>query len=281
MPANVIAKPKAPSPTARTVAYLRAQHQIVDKGSIFPDPLAAPLIGVSPEILASKAEEFPQNAPLRQFIAARSRFAEDCIAKAVDRGVRQVVVLGAGLDTFGLRNPYRDKGLRVFDVDRLAAQRWKQRRIAKANVPVPAALTFVTVDFEKESFLQRLASSRFDEKKPAVFVWLGVVPYLSRDAVSATLAAIVKIPDAEIVFDYCEPVTSFPPERRVRYERMIKIVELWGEPWVSFFTPAQMKRGLTTLGFREIEDLGAAEVEVRYPGAGKLGALRLVRAHAP
>ena len=277
----MITKPKGPSPTARTVAYLRAQHQIADKGSIFPDPLAAPIIGVSPEILASKAQEFKQNAPLRQFIAARSRFAEDCIAKAVDRGVRQVVVLGAGLDTFGLRNPYRDKGLRVFDVDRLAAQRWKRRSIASANIPVPDGLTFVAVDFEKQSFPHRLALSGFDAKKPAFFVWLGVVQYLSRDAITGTLAAIARIPDAEIVLDYGEPPSSFPPERRTRYELVIKIVELWGEPWVSFFTPAQMKRGLTTLGFREIEDLGAAEIEARYPGAGQLGALRLCRARAP
>jgi len=260
---------------------LRAQHQIADKGSIFPDPLAAPIIGVSPEILASKAQEFKQNAPLRQFIAARSRFAEDSITKAVDRGVRQVVVLGAGLDTFGLRNPYRDQGLRVFEVDRLAAQRWKRHSIAQAKLPVPEALTFVAVDFEKQSFLKRLGLSGFDAKKPAFFVWLGVVQYLSRDAITGTLAAIARIPDAEIVFDYGEPPSSYPPERRTRYELVIKIVELWGEPWVSFFTPAQMNRGLTTLGFLEIEDLGAAEIAARYPGAGQLGALRLVRARSP
>ncbi|CCD92591.1 fragment of conserved hypothetical protein (part 1) [Bradyrhizobium sp. ORS 375] len=87
---------------------------------------------------------------MRIFIAARSRFAEDCLGVAVARGVRQAVALGAGLDTFALRNPYSDLGLRVFEVDHPATQARKRRRLSEVGLTIPASLTFSAIDFESD-----------------------------------------------------------------------------------------------------------------------------------
>jgi len=255
------AKP-LPSVTAYSVAFLRAQHQIVDGGSIFKDPLAIHLLGETNESIVSKDHPALKLPRLRQFVAARSRFAEDALEKAVARGVRQYVVLGAGFDTFGLRNPH--KGLRVFEVDRPVTQEWKKHAIAVANYPIPRTLAFVSVNFERESFLDRLVAAGFKTTEPAFFAWLGVVFYLSRKTIRSTLAKIASLPDAELVFDYALPLESVPLGQRVAYQGIMDRAAAAGEPWLSLFTPPEVKAGLSELGFTEAESLGPAEVGRRY-----------------
>ncbi len=253
-----------PSVTAYSVALLRAQHQILEAGSIFKDPLAVHLLGETDESVVRKehpALKFPR---LRQFVAARSRFAEDALAEAVARGVRQYVVLGAGFDTFGLRNPHAAKGLRVFEVDRPASQGWKKHTINVANYPIPPSLTFVPVNFERQSFLDRLVRCGFKRTEPAFFTWLGVVFYLSRKAVRATLATIATIPDAELVFDYAVPLDAVPLRERMVYQGIMDRAAAAGEPWLSLFEPSEVKTGLSKLGFTEFESLGPAEIGRRY-----------------
>jgi methyltransferase (TIGR00027 family) len=139
---------------------------------------------------------------MRLFIAARSRFAEENLATAVARGVRQYVVLGAGLDTFAHRNPFTEQGLRVFEVDYPATQAWKQRRLADAGLISPASLTFAPVDFERQTLADGLAAAGFDAAAPAFFSWLGVAVYLTRTAIRETLAFIAGLRSGgEVVFD--------------------------------------------------------------------------------
>ena len=253
-----------PSLTARVAAVLRAGHQLLEGGAIFSDPLAVPICGEDAGAISRFVRENPDR--LRLFIVARSRFAEECLAHAVDRGARQVVVLGAGLDTFGLRNPYSAKGVRVFEVDRPVTQRWKRECLEKANLAIPSWLTLVTVDFEQESLLDRLKSVGFEDDRPAFFTWLGVVPYLSRDAVLATLSLIAHIPNAEVVFEYGRPPAAYPPDRRAGYEAMIARAAAVGEPWLSFFNPDELANELSVIGFNAVEDLSPRDVAIRYFG---------------
>ena len=256
--------PNGPNWSAYNTALLRAQHQVVDRGSIFLDPLAVRITGESADSIARTARQFPQVARLRQYIAARSRFAEDSLAKAVNRGVRQVVVLGAGFDTLGLRNPYSDKGVRVFEVDRAQTQALKRQCVNKANLKVPPGVTFVAVDFEKDAFFRKLALAGFSRQNPAFFIWLGVVVYLSRKAVTNTLSAIATMSDAEIVFDYSEPLSSISPEHRALYKTMIERAKASGEPWRTVFRAPEVAQGLSRLGFSEVEDLGSQAIAARY-----------------
>ena len=159
-----------PSRTAFGAAALRAAHQD-DPHPIFTDPLARQILG---------DEELPDRAwdqsRLRLFVAVRHRFAEDALAGAVARGTRQVVVLGAGLDTFAYRNPFPDT--QVFEVDHPATGAWKRERLAETGIAVPGNVTYVAVDFERDALGERLAAAGFDGARPAFFLWLGVVPYL-------------------------------------------------------------------------------------------------------
>src|SRR5215470_14239734 len=119
----------APSRTARAAALHRAAHQVLEHGRIFADPLALRILGVDADSIAQEAEEHTSGRRMRIFIASRTRFAEDALAAAAERGVRQLVVLGAGLDTYAYRGPLRNR-LRIFEVDHPATQAWKRQRLA-------------------------------------------------------------------------------------------------------------------------------------------------------
>jgi methyltransferase (TIGR00027 family) len=243
-----------PSRTAFSAARYRAAHQLIEGGGIFSDPLAVPILGVPPD-----AEEAPDRRGMRLFIAARTRFAEDALAAAVKNGTRQLVVLGAGLDTFAYRNPWPE--LRVVEVDHPDTQAYKRERLAAAGIAVPASLTYLPVDFERESLADRLVA-----EESAFFLWLGVVPYLSRSGYDETLALIAATPRAEVVFDYAMPPSSMAPARRAALEARASRVARIGEPWRTYFLPGELAAELRARGFDELEDLGPAQLAARWFG---------------
>jgi methyltransferase (TIGR00027 family) len=257
---------RPPSRTALGAAVHRAAHQTLEGGKIFADPLARTILGKEARTIIEEEAADPSRRPMRLFIAARSRFAEDCLSAAVARGVRQAVVLGAGLDTFSLRNPHARLGLHVFDVDHPATQAWKRERLVQEGLAVPASLTFAPVDFEQQGLADGLRAAGFQSDRPAFFHWLGVVPYLTRDAISATFGFIVGVPESEIVFDYSEPLENYPPGRRANVAAVGERAAAVGEPWISHFDPAELSRELRARGFGELEDLGLAEISVRFFG---------------
>ena len=259
-----------PSLTARAAAAHRAAHQVLEGGRIFADPLAARLLGTSAEALARDAAEHAERRPMRLFIAARSRVAEDAVAAAVARGVRQLVVLGAGLDTFAYRNPFEPRGLVVFEVDHPATQAWKRSQLAASNVPVPASLRFAPVDFERQTLADGLAAAGFDAQRAAIFTWLGVVPYLTRPAIFATLGFVASLAEAEVIFDYGEAAASLPPAQRAAHTARAARVAALGEPWVTYFEPTSLASELRGLGFTTIDDLGPAELGPRYFGVASI-----------
>jgi methyltransferase (TIGR00027 family) len=255
-----------PSRTARGAAAYRAIHQKLEGGAIFKDPFASRILD---QETAAALDEIAANdslRPWRLFIAARSRFSEDTMADCIACGVRQVVVLGAGLDTFSLRNPYADLGVRAFEVDYPATQMWKRDRIRAAGLAEPPSLIFAPVNFEQESLPEGLTRAGFEPDEPAFFQWLGVVPYLTKDAVSSTLKFISEVPQAAVVFDYAEPFQNYPAERRASVMATAERAASRGEPWLSFFDPIELLQLLRGEGFNVIEDLGLPEIAERFYG---------------
>jgi methyltransferase (TIGR00027 family) len=260
-----------PSHTARGAAAYRALHQSLEGGAIFSDPFAEVILDEKARARRDEIAAKPSLRPMRLFIAARSRFSEDTLSACVARGVRQVVVLGAGLDTFALRNPHASQGVRVIEVDYPATQSWKRECFQQAGLAVPASLTFAPVDFERQSLAEGLAAAGFQADRPAFFQWLGVVPYLSRDAIGVTLDFIAGVPGSAVVFDYAEPFANYPAERRENVMAVAAGAAARGEPWLSLFDPAEASDMLRGKGFGLVEDLGLAELTMRFYGTLKQG----------
>lgn len=253
------------SQTALGAALHRAAHQTLERGLVFQDPFACPILGLTPEEAAARDGGDERRRRMRLFIAARSRLAERRIATAVTRGVGQVVVLGAGLDTFGLRNPRAADGLRVFEVDHPATQAWKRERIAAMGAEAPS-LTFAPCDFERDDLAEVLARANVDRRSPIFFMWLGVTPYLTREAAMATLRIIAETPGAEVVFDYTEGAERDQGEAQAFHKELLERVAALGEPIVGFFEPSELARDLHALGMSEQEDFNSQEIAVRFFG---------------
>lgn len=249
-----------PSRTALAAAAHRAAHQVLEHGCIFSDPLALCILGKDADTVVREATEHPSRRGMRIFIAARARFAEDSLAAAVKDGVRQMVILGAGLDTFAYRNPFGDC-LRVFEVDRLATQVWKRQLLAEAAIKLPDSLTFVPIDFEREPLIDNLMAAGFDTEQQTFFSWLGVAPYLTEQAVWSTLCVIAGLTNgAHVVFDYSNPPDSLSPKMRIAHDERAARVAKLGEDFTVYFETIKLHAQLRAIGFVEIQDLGPPQI---------------------
>ena len=257
-----------PSATAQGTAMQRAAHQVFDDPRVLDDPIALRIIGPENEVALQSNPEWyqtPRSLGVRAFVVMRSRYAEDALAEATQRGARQYVVLGAGLDTFAYRNPYAGR-VHVLEVDHPSTQAWKRNRLQEAGIEIPASLTFAPVNFEKQTLADGLERAGFRRSEPAVFSWLGVVVYLTRAAVMQTLqfVATSTAPGSEIVFDLLVPSSALSePQKRSR-EASIRRVAALGEPWLSFFDPRGLAAELEGMGYAHVEVFGPEQANRRY-----------------
>jgi methyltransferase (TIGR00027 family) len=250
------------SKTALGVAIRRAAHQLMDQPPVLDDPIALQLIGSAyPRHMERASHRVARD--FRAFMAVRSRYVEDKLGEAVQQGIRQYVVLGAGLDTFAYRN--RFPTLRVFEVDFPATQEWKKQMLASALIAVPAGLTFVPLDFEHHTLAEGLRDSGFNTHEPAFFGWLGVIPYLTQQAFRATLGAIGQLPAGSGVgFDYAVAPERLSLKGRVAFAALAARVAAAGEPFRLFFTPEEMDSELRRAGFHRTEQLDSEQLNEAY-----------------
>jgi methyltransferase (TIGR00027 family) len=256
-------KPNEPSRTALMIARQRAAHQLLDHGAILHDPFAMKILCEDEKEVLQFANGHPLGSIGRLVTAARSRIAEDALARAVERGIRQIVILGAGLDTFALRNPHSAREIRIYEVDHPATQAWKRQRLAETQIALPPWLIFVPVDFERDDVGEKLAGTSFQQNSPAFFTWLGVVPYLTQDAISRTLDYMSSIQNSEVVFDYMEPEAFSGELRQLGTERTEQLKKM-EERSLSRLNPAAMAAILRSHGFCAIEDIHFQEIASRF-----------------
>ena len=258
-----------PSRTALGTAYLRAAHQLLDgKPPVLDDPVALRLLGSSAarRILKHAARYSATGAKgLRSHVLLRSRYAEDRLALAVSRDVTQAVFLGAGFDTFSLRQPEWASALTIFEVDHPATQGEKHRRMRDADLVLPANARLVAFDFERESLLAGLSRGGVRLDGVTFFSWLGVSMYLREAAVRATLECLASFPaGSEVVFTFLEPPAD-DESRRSRFRSFLADrVAAAGEPFLSRFTPSALSALCHECGFSSVGFLSAEEADRLY-----------------
>jgi methyltransferase (TIGR00027 family) len=256
----------APSRTALRVALRRAAHQIFDEPKVLDDHLALPIVGEAvAEIHAEEARHQSRaGRHFRAFMVARSRYAEDQLRESVARGVEQYVILGAGLDTSAYRG-VAGAGVRVFEVDHPNTQMWKIKCLQDAKIPAPGNLQFVSVDFDRQNLAAELEAAGLRADRRTFFSWLGVVPYLTREAAAHTFGFLGRFPEGSgVVFDYAVSSASLGLLERLALDALSKRVARAGEPFRLFFDPRELEGFLTERGFRRVERLGSTEINENY-----------------
>ena len=272
----------AASRTALGVAALRAAHQLIDDAPrVLDDPLATRLVDAETlDYVRAHPEAFrtPPALALRAHVLLRSRYAEDRLALAVARGVRQYVIIGAGLDTSAYRAAVHGDALRVFEVDHPASQAAKRARLAAAGIAEAPNVTWVSANLERDDLAAALAARGFDDRAPAFVTCLGVLVYLDDGAAAAVLRFAASLPPSEFVFTFAPPPNpDDPPSPTAAAARDA------GEPWRWFVLADVLALRLHELGFVDVEFVSGDELSARYlhdrrDGLRVRRAARLVRA---
>jgi methyltransferase (TIGR00027 family) len=248
-------------------ARLRAAHQVIDAPPpILDDPVAVGLVADSgaEALLRDRARlDQPFFRTLRASFVARSALAEAALERAVAQGTTQLVLLGAGLDTFAWRQPPWAQRLRIFELDHPESQADKRERM-QAH-PKPPNLRFVAIDFEHDALAATLAQAGANPNEPAFVSWLGVVPYLTRPAIEASLGDLVSSFDrGQLVLSSVVPDSWLRGVDAEVVELSSAAAAARGEPWKSRFTPDEIARLLHEQGFRAIESVSLETLEARY-----------------
>jgi methyltransferase (TIGR00027 family) len=213
----------------------------------------------------------------RSLFAFRSRFAEERLAHAAARGVRQYVIVGAGLDTFPWRQPDFAKALRIFWVDHPATLAWSKERVRERGLPTPPNLCFVAADLEKNELAERLTRHGFARDDSAFCSVLGVTQYISRDAIDAILGFAASLPaQSEIVFSFAPPDDELDGDDLAAAIHGVALTEAMGEPWKTRLTAPEVFKLLTRLEFGEVFHLTPKRAQERY-FAGRDDMLRAPR----
>ncbi len=280
-----------PSSTAIGAARLRAAHLLLDdEPKILKDDFALGLSGIESEAALRAAidrmqAEFAQRASpdlahsllrhLRASVTMRSRFTEDELSQALARGVRQYVILGAGLDSFAYRRRDLVGAVRVFEVDHPATQQWKQTRLRELQIELPSNLTFIPINFEQQTLAEALRAGDYRPQESAFFSWLGVVSYLTEEAIFKTLQEVATAaPGSEIVFGYGVQEALLDEESRQMRMMLKEMVAARGEPTLSLFEPTSLAARVKELGFAQVWDFGPAAANAHY-FAGRADGLRV------
>jgi methyltransferase (TIGR00027 family) len=264
-------------------AVARALHREEPMPSVLDDQLALPLAGEEGSALMERLRsEVP--APIllafSRWVCVRARLPEDVVERAVAEGVRQYVILGAGLDSFAYRRGDLLDRLRVYEVDHPASQSWKRARLADLDIECPANLVFAPVDFETQTLREGLEGSGFDFSVPAVFSWIGVTMYLTLQAIEATLATVAACAaGTRIVLTYNRPRSALEGAGLAAENVFAEIASQMDEPFVSVFEPAEAEELVRRCGFADIVHFGPPEAlhayfagrdDVRLHGAQRL-----------
>ena len=259
---------RSSSRTAIGVALQRALHASLDAPPLLHHDALAPRLLAPADLAAAAAADCAATRALRFHCCLRSRFAEDRAAlAAAARGVRRIVVLGAGLDTFALRQP---PGIDEFlEVDHPSSARDKRARLLAAGLALPANARVVEIDFAAGG---TLAEGLGVAAQPTVFVCLGVIMYLPAEAIDALLRFVAAHPaGSELIFSFLNDAAPASPSGALFAglpgATLAAQVEGVGEPFLSAHAPAALAELLRARGFGAVHMLEAAEAQAAYPSA--------------
>ena len=204
------------------------------------------------------------------FTMLRVRYTDDVCEAAINDGLDQLVLLGAGFDTTTLRSAAH-AAVRTFEVDAPTTQADKRAVVERLRFTGGNDQTvWVPCDFEHDALREKLLANGFDPTRRSLITWIGVTGYLTQHAIDATLAdlAMVCAPGSLLVFDYIDADVITGDNRGPlgprRWARARGAAARRGEPLRTGFTATDADALLASHGFQCGEHMRAPELLQRY-----------------
>jgi methyltransferase (TIGR00027 family) len=206
-----------------------------------------------------------------EFLAARDRYIDDYLEACLCEGLEQLVILGAGYDARAYRFEALKTGVKVFEVDHPATQAVKLKRVAAIFGAPPPHVTYVAIDFDRESLAARLLACGYDERLRTLFIWQGVTYYISAQAVDDTLAFVAGHtgPGSSIIFDYMDPALLAGAPRHGEVRSMRRYRGLTGEGFTFGIPAGAIQAFLQERGFTRVTNADHAALEKLYFCGGR------------
>jgi methyltransferase (TIGR00027 family) len=258
---------KGPGHTATLAAVGRAIHA-EDERPLVADHLALGLAGEPGTTLMAQLKSQLPEASRQSFglaFAIRTRFVEDAVEAAIHDGIRQYVILGAGLDSFAYRRPELSERLKIFEVDRAASQAWKRSRLEEMGIAIPPSVSFVPLDAEKDDLRAGLVKAGIDPSAPAIVSAIALTQYLGQPAIERILELVASFAQgSRLVVTYVVPAAELSETAAAGLGWTMSQAEERGEPFLSLFRPVEFDELLIRNGFSRVEEAGPAELRKLY-----------------
>ncbi|MDR7240348.1 class I SAM-dependent methyltransferase [Neobacillus drentensis] len=274
--------------TALVSCFARGYHASTNKEPIFNDFISYSLLkDVEKQLIATnwanaiaffdqeksealetfdeKLEWVMNNQTVPQLVS-RAKYTEDGLKSAIERGFKQYVILGAGFDTFALRQEDLPEDFMIYEVDHPATQAFKLKRLHEIGIELPANVKFIPVDFKSNSLREELEKSGYDEQKYTFFSLLGVVMYLAKRDFYQLLSSVVEmsVNGSSFIFDYLDDTAFNDRSASKKITQMRQITAQTGEPMVTGFDPFELDLELQDCNMLLFENLSPDNIEEMY-----------------
>ena len=253
-----------PDSTALRTALWRALHvQIDEKPHIIEDEIGFKLI--KPEKNWQERPDMKYTQRLRASIVARARFIEDLAKEQIEKGLKQYVLLGSGLDSFAQRNAKISSSIDIYEIDQSDTLTWKEERLIENGYKISENLHFVPVDFETSSWWDELLKKDFNIHQKTFVSCTGVTLYLTKEAIVETLKKMTLLtPGSVIAIAFYLPIELVDEEDRQMQEIANKGAEASGTPFVSFFPSKEIEKLAKEIGLNEITTISTKDMTDMY-----------------
>ena len=264
-----------PSYTAEGVAAWRAAGAMEKDGRIRnPDYMAVQFLGWKlrliarfPPLTALALRTYQKRVPGGYYFhIARTKHIDTVLAQAIDDGMQQLVILGAGYDSRPYRFARELQRVNVFEVDQPGTQARKQRLLTKALGELPDHVVFVAMDFNTERLKVRLPESGYDAGRKTLFIWEGVCMYITPEAAHETLSFIAQhsCPGSGLVFDYLYQSVIDGTCDYYGAREAAQFVASRGEPYIFGIEEGRAAEFLDDIGITLVSALSHEELQNAY-----------------
>jgi methyltransferase (TIGR00027 family) len=195
---------------------------------------------------------------------ARTKYIDELLWQTILKGVKQVIILGAGFDTRPLRLDYLNS-IPVIEIDHPDTARWKINRLKETLGDLPKNVSYFQIDFNKQSLEDLASEHNLNFDIPTTIIWEGVTNYLTQHAIDETFEFVKKFTTGSyLIFTYINRLVLDNPGLFIGTEKVLENLTKNEESWTFGFNPEELSSYLAEFHLTLLEDLGAGEYRKKY-----------------